>query len=215
MKTARQLVRAVVLALAVPVVMAQAPAGTRDDPDATMRVITDPDARDASQILRAIPPPKPANRTQRPDGSATDLANPRAGGVQDGSPDDAHDPPLPIEPAPIEPGDSGSPSVPGSPDPGGGGLDPREPPASPTSPGAPPPSKPPDSKPPHPKPPDTRPHPPAPHPAPDPAPRPGPDHGPRPGPDHGPRPGPDGDPRPGPGGPGHRPGPDPRPPHRG
>ena len=87
MNSAPPLTCAVALALFAPVVMAQEPAGPRGDRDVTMGVIADPDARDAAEIERKIPSPKPRSRTQRSDGSATDLANPRGGDVQGGTPE--------------------------------------------------------------------------------------------------------------------------------
>ena len=62
-KTVRRLTLAVVFALIVPAVFAQAPpAGNSDDLDVTMRTIGNPDANDPDEIVRKIPPPKTKKR---------------------------------------------------------------------------------------------------------------------------------------------------------
>src|SRR5690242_511355 len=98
----KQLFLAVLFASSIPG-LAHAQSGPdRDELRATMRVMA-PDASDADQIYRKIPPPRSKKPGVNDDAPAKDLANP---GGHDG------DPGAPVDPGPVA--DPGTPADPGT-----------------------------------------------------------------------------------------------------
>ncbi len=72
----KQLLLAVFCVSAVLPVLAQSPpASSRDERAVTMRVL-DPDASEAAEVVRKIPPRKPKRSGEAADGRARDLASP-------------------------------------------------------------------------------------------------------------------------------------------